>query len=137
MKNAIAKAIELEGSLDVVINNAGIGGGGFSEVFSVSQWEKIFDINVFGVQRVLKAVLPKMREKKSGLIINIASVMGRIVLPFAASYTASKWAFEGMTETYKYELKAAGGGEAPKALNQQLAETQKQILTGFGMEAMV
>jgi NAD(P)-dependent dehydrogenase (short-subunit alcohol dehydrogenase family) len=108
VKKAVAKAIELGGPLDVVVNNAGIGCGGLAEAFTAEQWQQVFDINVFGVQRVSRAVLPSMRERGTGFLINVSSIMGRVVIPFAAPYTATKFALEGMTEAYRYELSGTG-----------------------------
>ena len=105
---AIAKAFELESQIDAVINNAGVGSSGFAEAMTTGQFQYIFDVNVMGVQRVNRAVLPSMRKRGSGLLIHISTIMGRIVLPFSAAYTASKFALEGLAETYKYELAPTG-----------------------------
>lgn len=109
---AVQKAIELEGRIDVVVNNAGVGNGygtgAYAETVSMEQFQRIFDVNVSGVQRVIRAVLPTMRQQGSGLLITISSTMGRIVLPFAALYTATKFAVEGLSESYRYELAGAG-----------------------------
>ncbi len=107
---AVQHAIALAGPLDVVINNAGVGYGlgDYAEALTMSQFQHSFDVNVFGVQRVIRAVLPGMRQQGAGLIINISSTMGRIVLPFAASYTATKYALEGLSESYRYELAQTG-----------------------------
>ena len=105
---AIRQVLELEDRIDIAVNNAGFGAGGFCEAFTVDQFQRIFDVNVFGVQRVSRAVLPSMRKHGSGLLINISSVMGRIVLPFAAPYTATKYALEGLSESYRYELSGTG-----------------------------
>jgi NAD(P)-dependent dehydrogenase (short-subunit alcohol dehydrogenase family) len=105
---AVRRAVELEGPIDVVVNNAGIGCGGLGEAFTIEQWHQIFDVNVYGVQRISRAVLPLMRERGSGLVLNVSSVMGRVVLPFAAPYTAAKFALEGLTESYRYELSGTG-----------------------------
>lgn len=105
---AIAQALALESQIDILINNAGLGVGGFTEGFSTEQFQKLFDVNVFGVHRLMRAVLPEMRQRNKGLIINISSVMGRIVLPFAGPYTATKFALEGLTESYRYELASSG-----------------------------
>ena len=94
--------------IDVLVNNAGIGGGGLTEGFTTDQFDQIMNINVLGVHRVTKGVLPTMRKNGSGLIINISSVMGRIVIPFATAYTTSKYALEGYTESLRYELKGLG-----------------------------
>ncbi len=106
--NAINHVVQEAGKLDVVINNAGIGGGGYTEAFTVEQFKNIFDVNVFGVQRIMRAVLPALRVQRSGLIINISSLQGRVIVPFAGAYTASKFALEGLAETYRYELSPLG-----------------------------
>lgn len=108
VNKAVRKALDLESHIDVVINNAGVGVGGFAEATTMDQFEKMFDVNVHGVQRVNRAVLPHMRKRGSGLLIHISTIMGRIVLPFSAAYTASKYALEGMAETYRYELAPTG-----------------------------
>ncbi len=108
VKKAVEQALKLTGKIDVLVNNAGIGGGGYTEAFSTEQFQQIFDVNVFGIQRVMRALLPAMRKQHSGLIINISSTQGRVVIPFAGAYTASKYALEGLTETYRYELSQAG-----------------------------
>ncbi len=105
---AVGTAIDREGRIDVAVNNAGYGVGGFAETVTESQLHRQMDVNVVGVQRVMRAVLPGMRNTGSGLIINISSVMGRLVLPFAAAYTASKYALEGFSESYRYELSGTG-----------------------------
>lgn len=107
---AVQKAADLTGQIDVVVNNAGIGVGiaTYGETVTAGQWQHIFDVNVIGVQRVMRAVLPLLRHQKQGLIVNISSTMGRIVLPFSAAYTASKYALEGLAESYRYELAGLG-----------------------------
>lgn len=105
---AISQGLELAGHLDVVVNNAGLGTGGLTESYTTEQLQKLFDVNVFGVHRVNRAVLPSMRERGSGLLINVSSTMGRIVIPFAGLYTASKFALEGLTESLRYELAPTG-----------------------------
>ena len=107
---AVQKAADLTGGIDVVVNNAGVGVGiaAYGETVTAGQWQHIFDVNVIGVQRVMRAVLPVLRRQQCGLIVNISSTMGRIVLPFAAAYTASKYALEGLAESYRYELAGLG-----------------------------
>ncbi|MEO0561568.1 MAG: SDR family oxidoreductase [Chloroflexota bacterium] len=105
---AFATALATTERIDVVINNAGIGGGGLTEAFSVDQFRKTFDVNVLGVQRVMRAALPPMRQQGYGLIINVSSAMGRMVIPYAGAYTASKYALEGLSESYRYELAGTG-----------------------------
>ncbi len=107
---AVKEALEIHPHIDVLVNNAGLGTGGISEGFTSDQFNKLMDVNVTGVHRVTRAVLPCMRAAGSGLIINISSVMGRIIIPFASIYSASKYALEGYTESLRYELKATGTG---------------------------
>jgi NAD(P)-dependent dehydrogenase (short-subunit alcohol dehydrogenase family) len=68
----------------------------------------MFEVNVFGIQRVTRAALPEMRKRKSGLIINIGSILGRVTIPFIGLYGASKFAVEALTEGYRYELSQLG-----------------------------
>ncbi|MEI5997902.1 SDR family oxidoreductase [Paraburkholderia bengalensis] len=96
------------GKLDVLINNAGIAAGGIQETFTPEQTRAMFDVNVFGIQRVTRAALPSMHQAKAGLIINIGSILGRVTLPFFALYGASKHAVEAVTEGYRYELSQQG-----------------------------
>lgn len=104
----VAKAIELLGGLDVVINNAGVGVLGLQEQFSIDDFKRLFDINVFGVQRVNRAILPHFRKQGSGLLIHISSLLGRIAIPFYGPYNASKWALEALAENYRVELSGFG-----------------------------
>jgi NADP-dependent 3-hydroxy acid dehydrogenase YdfG len=96
------------GQLDVVINNAGIASAGISETFTPEQIRDLFDVNVFGVQRVLRATLPTMRAKHSGLVINVGSILGRVTIPFFGLYGASKQALEALSDSYRYELSQLG-----------------------------
>src|ERR1700716_1323006 len=94
--------------LDVVINNAGMASAGISEAFTPEQARDLFDVNVFGVQRVLRATLPVLRAKRAGLVINIGSILGRVTLPFFGLYGASKYAVEAMTDSYRYSVSQFG-----------------------------
>ncbi len=95
---------ESGGEIGTVINNAGIAVAGVSESFTSEQVQKVFDVNVLGVHRVLRATLPALRKQKDGLIINIGSILGRVTFPFFGLYGASKYALEALTESYRYEL---------------------------------
>ena len=108
VEEAIARCYAVVDRLDVVVNNAGQGVFGLQEAFSANDYFRLFDINVFGVQRVLKHVLPHLRSQQGGLVVNVSSLLGRVVLPFHGPYNASKWALEAMTETYRYELSSFG-----------------------------
>jgi len=105
---AVGRAVEIGGTLDAAVNNAGIGVGGLAEAFTTEQYAQIFDINVLGVQRVNRAVLPPMRKRGSGLLVHVSSIMGRVIIPFAAPYTVSKFALEALAESYRYELARTG-----------------------------
>lgn len=105
---AVTHIQEQAGQLDVLVNNAGCAAAGISEAFTDSQVAKMFDINVIGVQRVTRAVLPMMRRQGSGLIINVGSILGRITFPFFGLYGASKFALEALSESYRYELSQLG-----------------------------
>jgi NAD(P)-dependent dehydrogenase (short-subunit alcohol dehydrogenase family) len=105
---AVDEAIKAAGHLDVVVNNAGLGTVGQMEGFTPEQFHRVFDVNIYGVQRVLQAVLPHMRARKGGAIINIGSGLGRYVLPFFSPYAMTKYAMECMTDCYAMELAPFG-----------------------------
>lgn len=94
--------------IDLVVNNAGIGLRGGAEESSIGQLQRLFDVNVFGVARVVNAVLPIMRKQKSGRIINMSSILGLIPSPFNAFYAATKHAIEGYSESLDHEVRALG-----------------------------
>jgi NADP-dependent 3-hydroxy acid dehydrogenase YdfG len=107
--SAIAQLLEKSNNeLDAVVNNAGMASAGISEAFTPEQARQLFEVNVFGVQRVLRATLPVLRAKRRGLVINVGSILGRITLPFFGLYGASKYAVEAMSDSYRYELSQLG-----------------------------
>ena len=97
-----------DGKLDVLINNAGMFAQGLSETYTPEQVREMFEVNVFGVRRVIRAALPAMRRQHAGLIINIGSILGRVTIPFIGLYGASKFAVEALTESYRYEVSQLG-----------------------------
>ncbi len=106
---ALKRLLEVSmGELDVVINNAGMASAGISESFTPEQVRDLFEVNVFGLQRVIRATVPTLRARRAGLIINVGSILGRVTLPFFGLYGASKYAVEAMTDSYRYELSQLG-----------------------------
>lgn len=108
ISNSVSKAIETFGQIDVLVNNAGYGSYGPLEGTPMSALRRQFDVNVFGLVETMKLVLPHMREKKFGTIINISSVGGRMAMPFGSLYHGSKWAVEGLSEALHFELRLFG-----------------------------
>ncbi len=104
----VQSAIELMDGLDTVFNNAGIGANGLLECFTPDDIKNMFEVNVFGVQRVMRAVLPHLRQQGKGTIIHTSSCIGRVTTPFLASYSASKYALESLAEGYRAELSGFG-----------------------------
>lgn len=102
--NAIDFAIKTFGAIDVIVNNAGYAAAGAFECASPEQIKKQFDVNVFGLMNVTRAILPYFRSKKQGTIINIASIAGHIALPTFSLYNSTKFAIEGYSEALQYEL---------------------------------
>ena len=102
---AINQIISEQGRVDVLVNNAGLGVYGAIEDVSMEDIYYQYDVNLFGLARVTKAVLPYMREKESGLIINISSVLGETYGPLAGWYLSTKHALEGWSDALRVELK--------------------------------
>jgi NAD(P)-dependent dehydrogenase (short-subunit alcohol dehydrogenase family) len=97
-----------QGALDAVINNAGIGLSGPVELTDEQGLEDIFDVNLFGYMRVARAALPAMRAARKGLIVNVSSQLGRVVIPGVGAYSGTKFAVEAMFEALAYELAPFG-----------------------------
>jgi NAD(P)-dependent dehydrogenase (short-subunit alcohol dehydrogenase family) len=106
--NCVAEVIHKSGRLNIVINNAGVGITGPIEEIPTEEIRNNFETNLFGPIEVMKAVLPQMREQKSGLIINITSIAGYMGLPYRGIYSASKGALELITEALRMEVKSFG-----------------------------
>jgi NAD(P)-dependent dehydrogenase (short-subunit alcohol dehydrogenase family) len=110
IETAIQQGIERFGQIDVVVNNAGYGQYGVFEAIAPELVQEQFDVNVFGVMNTIRAVLPHLRERKQGMIINISSGAGRFTLPLISLYNASKFALEGFSEALSFELAALNIG---------------------------
>jgi NAD(P)-dependent dehydrogenase (short-subunit alcohol dehydrogenase family) len=108
VKKAVLEVVSREGVIDVLINNAGFGMGGFFEDLSDEDWRRQYDTNFFGVLNVTREVLPVMRPRRSGRIINISSVSAFSGSPSLGAYASSKWALEGFSESLYMELKPFG-----------------------------
>ncbi|QDK47082.1 short-chain dehydrogenase/reductase [Bdellovibrio sp. ZAP7] len=105
VENLVADVIQRSGRIDLLVNNAGVGILGGAEESSISQAKAIFDTNFFGSVRMIQACLPHMRQQKSGRIINLSSILGRVPAPLSALYSASKHAIEGYSESLDHELR--------------------------------
>jgi len=145
IREAFNETLNLVTNVDVLVNNAGIGTGGLTEGFTTDQFEQLLNINVLGVHRLNKIFLPHFRQQEHGRIINISSVMGRIVIPFAALYTASKFALEGYSESLYYELNKVNidvsivepGGFLTGFLDRMVRPEDHEALSGYGSFAEV
>lgn len=111
-KDSIREAVDAGarqfGGIDVLVNNAGYGAFGALEAAPEEVIRQQFEVNLFGLIEVTKAVLPGMRARKSGVIINVSSIGGRVTFPFSTLYHATKFAVEGLTESLQYELNPLG-----------------------------
>jgi NAD(P)-dependent dehydrogenase (short-subunit alcohol dehydrogenase family) len=101
---SIQVAVLKAGAVDVLVNNAGYGLGGYLEDVSMDELRTQFETNFFGLVAVTKAVIPGMRERKRGKIINVSSISGRFASPGVSAYVSSKWAVEGLSESLRHEL---------------------------------
>lgn len=104
IKTAIEQIKKEHTSIDILINNAGYGLVSTIEDFNEDEMFNQFNINVFGLLRLTKEIIPLMRKQNSGIIINISSFLGKIGLPLLTLYNSSKYAVEGVTDSLRYEL---------------------------------
>lgn len=107
---SIAAAIEASGPIDVLVNNAGIGLFGAFEATPMATVREVFDTNTFGMMAMTQAVLPQMRDRGAGVVINVTSSVALVPMPLVAAYTASKMAIEGFTASLALELAAFNVG---------------------------
>jgi NAD(P)-dependent dehydrogenase (short-subunit alcohol dehydrogenase family) len=106
VNSLVSTVLSRTGRIDVLVNNAGIGLLGGAEESSIRQVQALFDVNLFGAIRMTNAVLPAMRKRGEGRIINIGSVLGLIPAPYSAHYSATKHALEGYSESLDHETRA-------------------------------
>jgi NAD(P)-dependent dehydrogenase (short-subunit alcohol dehydrogenase family) len=107
VRDGFAKILAQDGPIDILVNNAGVpGGGGAIEETPLDAFRRVMETNFFGGLRCIKAVLPSMRERRRGTIVNVTSIAGRIAMAPQASYAASKWAFEAVSECLAQEMRA-------------------------------
>ena len=108
VQSAIKNIQKKAGKIDILVNNAGYGLVGAFEDMSIEEIRQQYETNFFGLIRTTQAVLPIMRERRSGLIVNISSGVGRFGIPTLSAYASSKFALEGLTESMSYELEPFG-----------------------------
>ena len=108
IKYAIQATLDKFGRIDAIVNNAGYGLVGAFESATQEQIERQFQTNVFGLMNVCREILPYFRQQKRGIMVNVASVGGRITFPLYSLYHATKWAVEGFSESLQYEVEQFG-----------------------------
>ena len=108
MVAGIDRIVAEQGRIDVLVNNAGYGSYGAVEVVPIDEARRQFEVNVFGLARLVQLVTPHMRAQRSGRIINISSIGGKFYEPFGAWYHATKFAVEGFSDSLRMELRPFG-----------------------------
>ncbi len=108
IRQAVASVLAEAGRVDALVNNAGYGQYGAAEDVTAEEWRRQFDVNLFGAVEATRAVLPAMRERRAGTIVNVSSVAGKIAIPFAAPYCASKHALEAFSDALRVEVAPFG-----------------------------
>jgi short-subunit dehydrogenase len=106
--SATEEVLQRFGRIDILVNNAGYAVRGAVEDLSVEQVQQMFDVNVYGVMRMILAVVPHMRQQKAGRIITIGSLAGKLVLPVNGTYSATKFALEALSDALRLELAPFG-----------------------------
>ncbi|KRE97423.1 short-chain dehydrogenase [Nocardioides sp. Soil774] len=108
MVAGVGRIVSEQGRIDVLVNNAGYGSYGAVEDVPIDEARRQFEVNVFGLARLVQLVAPHMRAQKSGRIINISSIGGKFYEPFGAWYHATKFAVEGFSDSLRMELRPFG-----------------------------
>lgn len=143
INNAVAEVITREGRLDVLINNAGFFSMGIGESFTEEDLRHIYDVNVIGPWRFIRAALPQLRNQGDGLIITVSSSLARFSSPFMTAYASAKHALEGLLEGMKYELKPFGidlafiepGVFPTQVFNNAITGSESSVNSGYGSVA--
>jgi NAD(P)-dependent dehydrogenase (short-subunit alcohol dehydrogenase family) len=105
VRDGFARIVAEHGPIDVLVNNAGIPGASVVEETTIDRFRQVMETNFFGALRCIKAVIPDMRERRHGTIVNVTSVAGRVALASHSSYAASKWALEALSESLAQEMR--------------------------------
>ncbi|KXU32138.1 short-chain dehydrogenase/reductase [Sphingobium sp. 22B] len=129
-EDSIAALVEAAGRVDIVVNNAGIGGVGAFEAMPMSLVRQLFETNSIGTMAVCRAFIPQMRERGSGMIVNVTSTVALGAFPLAAAYSATKHAIEGFTASLAHELAYFG-------VQVKLVEPGYAPTTRFGANAII
>lgn len=145
VKNAVDSIIAAEGRIDVLVNNAGFGAAGVAESFTTTDVEEMFGLHVVAYWRLMKAVLPVMRQQADGLIVNISSGAGRFAFPFMTVYSAAKFGLEGLSEGLHYEVKPLGvdvvliqpGAFPTDILHKVRTGSDESVVAGYGALAEI
>jgi NAD(P)-dependent dehydrogenase (short-subunit alcohol dehydrogenase family) len=145
IQDAIDHIYQKEGHLDVLVNNAGVYAVGVTETFTEKDMQHVMDVDVIGPWRLTREVLPGMRKRNAGLIINISSVAGRFAFPFQTMYNTAKFAIEGLTEGLHYELRQVGvdavlvqpGAFPTEVWSKVMAGSDQSIVASYGDVARI
>jgi len=136
---SIAAVVEISGPIDVLVNNAGIGLFGAFEATPMATVREIFDTNTFGVMAMTQAVLPQLRARRAGVVVNVTSSATLAPMPLVAAYTASKTAVEGFTASLAFELEAFNVGvklvEPGYAPTTRFTDNGNERMQGLSTEA--
>lgn len=108
VSGAVSAALNRFGHIDALVNNAGYGYFSYLEQADLAEVERCYATNVFGLLRVTKAVVPHLRERRSGVVVNLSSLVGRFALPASGAYNSTKHAVEALSEALSYELALYG-----------------------------
>jgi short-subunit dehydrogenase len=108
VKKLIEQAISQYGSIDVLINNAGVYSSGTTDSFSLEDWHTTIDTNLWGYIHTIHALLPHLIAQGRGMIVNVSSVSGKVPIPYLVPYTTSKFAITGLTQSLQSELSPKG-----------------------------